>query len=50
MTVKEKKMTVKEKEEDNLKFSFESILSETTSSIINEVEEEVDIITFCEHP
>lgn len=32
-------------------FSFESILSETTSEILHEVdEEEVDIITFCEHP
>jgi len=31
-------------------FSFESIVNETTNEILAEVEEEVDIITFCEHP
>jgi len=29
---------------------FETILDEATSRVINDVEEEVDIITFCEHP
>lgn len=36
-----------EKNSDSL---FESILTDTTSDVINDVEEEVDIITFCEHP
>lgn len=36
--------------EEVANFSFESILSETTSNIVDEVEQEVDIITFCEHP
>jgi len=33
-----------------LNFSFESILEETTKDFISDFEEEVDIITFCEHP
>ena len=30
--------------------SFETLLDEATSTIINDIEQEVDIITFCEHP
>lgn len=35
--------------EENV-FSFDSILADATRGIIDEVEEEVDILTFCEHP
>jgi hypothetical protein len=38
------------KKKDEIEFSFESILNEHTQTLLNEVEEEVDIITFCEHP
>jgi len=31
-------------------FSFEAILDDATNVVINDIEQEVDIITFCEHP
>ena len=38
------------KEEEISAISFESILNEATKTLIDSVEKEVDIITFCEHP
>jgi len=39
-----------EKDQNEIEFTFESILDNMTNDIINEIEEEVDIVTFCEHP
>lgn len=35
---------------ENLNFSFESLFAEATKGLIDDSEQEVDIITFCEHP
>lgn len=37
-------------EENNESFTFESLFAEATKGLIDDSEQEVDIVTFCEHP
>jgi len=39
-----------QKLEEEIPFSFENLFSEATKSLIDDSEDEVDIVTFCEHP